>query len=121
MDCLIVGLSITGLTLAKELDNSNVSFMGVERHETIFKASKATGIHPWTMEGIEHWKLNEIINSSGTKLLGKKIMHSEKIINEDKFYDKDISIPQYKLEEIILNSVLKVCIHNFKPSFNIRT
>ena len=86
VDVLIVGLSISGITLVKEITvngQADVKFAAIEVHEGPFRASKATGLHPWTTAAIEHWGLADKISENSTKLLGKKTVHAGKVEDVD--------------------------------------
>lgn len=116
IDILIIGAGSTGLLLAKLLELAGFSVMIVEKRLVRGKHSRAIGIHPPGLIILhEIGVLDELLKegvsvTKGSAHVGPTFIGSILLATGRKSFDRVLTIPQYKTEELIEQSLQNTTI-----------
>ena len=106
-DVIIIGAGSTGLILAKLLELAGFSVIIVEKRKERGKHSRAIGIHPPGLKilheiGIlDEFLIKGVSVTKGLAHVGPKFIGSILLASGRKSFDRVLTIPQYRTEELI--------------------
>jgi 2-polyprenyl-6-methoxyphenol hydroxylase-like FAD-dependent oxidoreductase len=115
-DIIIIGAGSTGLILAKLLELSGFSVLILEKRAKRGFHSRAIGIHPPGLQILEEIGiLDEFLRqgvtiTSGVAHVGSKKIGELTLASGRESYDRILTIPQYKTEELLENSLQHTAI-----------